>query len=335
MNNPELMELERRAGIVFMGMRNDARIAMDAQPTAITAANGGIPVFLTTLVDPKLIEVAIAPMKAAQIAKEVKKGDWTTFTAMFNLVESTGEVSSYGDYNGNGRAGVNINFPQRQSYHYQTNAEWGERELEMQGLNKVDWVNRKNIAAALTLNKYQNKTYFFGVAGLQLYGLLNDPALPAAISPATKPSGGTSWNDARTTGAEVYEDIRLLITNLINKNKGLIDSESQMVLALSPYASLALTKTNIYNVNVLDQLKKNFPNLRIETAPEYSTASGELVQVFGELGDGQPTAETAFTEKLRSHALVVRESSWRQKKSQGSWGAIIYRPHCVSQMLGV
>lgn len=43
-----------------------------------------------------------------------------------------------------------------------------------------------------------------------------------------------------------------------------------------------LTKTNQYNVNVTDQLKKNFPNLRIETAVEYSTDAGELVQLIVE-----------------------------------------------------
>ena len=73
--------------------------------------------------------------------------------------------------------------------------QWGERELERAGLARIDWANRVNIASALTLNKYQNKTYFFGVSGLQNYGLLNDPSLSTAISPTTKslaaPAGRT------------------------------------------------------------------------------------------------------------------------------------------------
>ncbi len=44
-----------------------------------------------------------------------------------------------------------------------------------------------------------------------------------------------------------------------------------MVLGMSPEMEVNLTKTNQYNVNVTDQLKKNFPNMRIETAVEYST----------------------------------------------------------------
>jgi hypothetical protein len=95
-------------------------MAQDAQPALITTSNSGIPAFLSTYIDPKLIEILVAPMKAAEIVgEEIKKGDWTTETAMFPVVESTGETSSYGDYSNNGVAGANTNFPQRQSYHYQ------------------------------------------------------------------------------------------------------------------------------------------------------------------------------------------------------------------------
>src|ERR1019366_2639220 len=96
------------AGIHFMGIEamlqlpnvaHSIRIAQDAQPALITSSNAGIPAFLSTYIDPKLIEILVAPMKAAEIVgEEVKKGDWTTDTAMFPVVESTGETSSYGDY---------------------------------------------------------------------------------------------------------------------------------------------------------------------------------------------------------------------------------------------
>jgi hypothetical protein len=85
------------------------QIGMDAQPGLVTQSNSGIPAFLSTFIDPKLIEVLIAPMKAAEIiGSELQKGDWVTETAMFPVVESTGESSSYGDYSENGVAGANV-----------------------------------------------------------------------------------------------------------------------------------------------------------------------------------------------------------------------------------
>ena len=44
-------------------------------------------------IDPDFIEVLTTPNKAAVILGEAKKGDWTTMTATFPVIESTGEVS--------------------------------------------------------------------------------------------------------------------------------------------------------------------------------------------------------------------------------------------------
>lgn len=66
-------------------------LAMDAQPTMVTTGSAGIPAYFTNYVDPELIRILVTPMKAAQIIGEVKKGDWTTLTAQFPVVESAGE----------------------------------------------------------------------------------------------------------------------------------------------------------------------------------------------------------------------------------------------------
>lgn len=344
--NPILRALMEQAGVVYMGQENrldlqakdvshNFNLAMDAQPSMVTVSNAGIPAFLSTFVDPKLIDVLVAPMKATEIVgNEVKKGDWTSQTAMFTVIESTGEVSSYGDYSNNGSTGANYNFPQRQAYHYQTITQWGERELEMAGLAKIDWANRLNIASVLTLNKFQNKSYFYGVAGLENYGLLNDPALSAAIVPTTKTAGGTGWLLA--TGTEVLADITKLYGQLQSQSGGTIDRNTPMTLAMSPVSDgNGMTKVTDFNVSVQEKIKKLYPNLKIVTAVEYETASGQLLQLFADEVEGQRTADVAFTEKLRAHPIVTDVSSFKQKKSQGTWGAIIYRPMFVAQMLGV
>jgi len=234
--NQSLRILQSKIGLHIMGAGNldfqkpevvyDFNIAKDAQPALVTTSNSGIPAFLSTFVDPKLIEVLVSPMKAVEVlgGNEVKKGDWITDTAMFTVIENTGEVSVYGDYNENGRAGINSNFPQRQALHYQLMTQWGERELEREGLARIDYANRLNIASVLILNKFQNKSYFFGISGLQNYGLLNDPSLSAAILPNTKTAGGTTW--AVATVAEVLNDITKLYKQLQTQMNGLIDMGS-------------------------------------------------------------------------------------------------------------
>ena len=174
----------------------------------------------------------------------------------------------------------------------------------------------------------------YGVAGLQNYGLLNDPGLSAAVSPITKIAGGTGWTNA--TANEVLNDVAKLFQQLQSQANGLIDRETKMTLAMSPISdATGLTKVSDFNVSVADRLKKLYPNMTVKTAPEYTTGSGELLQLIVDELDGQRTASTAFTEKMRAHPIIVAASSFKQKKSQGTWGTVIFRPFLIAQMLGV
>ena len=330
------------AGSILAQDSNDfveRQLAMDAQSASVTYSNSAIPAFLTTVVDPKIIEMLVTPMKAAEISGlEVKKGSWIDTTWMFSMLESSGNVSSYDDFSTAGRADSNVNFPERQQHFYQVNTEWGERELARMGQAKIDWAAQKNIASVLTLNKFQNLTYFYGVAGLQNYGILNDPSLTSPVVPTTKTAGHSDvWiynGGINGTGLEIYADIQKLFGTLQSQAQGLVNLSTPMTLAMSPSCEVALTATNQYNVNVFTLLKSNFPNLRIVTAPEYAGTAGNLIQLFADEIEGQRTLEVAFSEKLRAHPVVVAESSFKQKKSQGSWGAIWYRPFLCAQMLG-
>ena len=340
-HNAEFQRLQQQAGIVFMapgggsmamdylpeGVKHDFALACDAQPGLVTASSSGIPAFLTNYMDPNVIKTLIAPMRAAEILGEAQKGNWITDTAMFPIVEYTGEVSSYDDYSTSGSTGANANFNTRQSYHYQTFTEFGEMEMARADNAKLAWASQLQNASVLTLNKYQNKTYFFGVAGLKLYGLLNDPALPASITPTA------SW--ATSTAEVIYEDIRRLYKQLQTQLNGNLDEDAPLTLVMSPSKKTDLNKTNTYNVNVYTLIKGNFPNIKIMTAPEYTLAGGvEFVQLICDSIVGQQTATTAFTEKMRAHPVVVKESSYRQKKSQGTWGTIIFRPIAIASMSG-
>jgi len=311
-------------------------IAMDAQPALSTTANAGIPAFMNAYVDPKLITVAFTPMRGAEIGGEVKKGDFATDTAIFPMIETTGQVSSYGDWNNNGTVNLNPDFPDRQAYHYQVFARWGERQIEKAGKARIQWVAGLRQSASLKLNKFQNQTYFYGVAGIRNYGYLNDPRLPAAIAPVAKAAGGTSWNAA--TPLEVSNDVIDLINQLREQSGGIVDTDSEITIGLSPTRAGIMTKPNEYGLSAWDQLKKQYPGLRYVQAVEFGDAPGMAVQTIIAVAkdfDGQQVSEAAFTEKLRTHAVIQEASGWHQKVSQGTWGAIIYVPAGIATMAGV
>lgn len=330
---------QEQYGYIPPNLASNADLAMDALPTLITAGNSGIPAFLTNWVSPSVIEVLLTPNMGSQIIGEMKMGDWVTPTAFFPVAESVGEVSSYGDYSTNGEINSNINWPQRQSYGFQCVTQWGDKMLAQMAKGRINWANRQQIAAAKVMDKFQNLSYFFGVQGLQNYGLLNDPALPVALTPATKLAGGTRWvntnGSQNATALEVMNDIGALVSNAIQTSGGNINTKSKGKLCMSPFISIAMTYLSQYNVSVAESLKKVYPGLEVMTAVEYNTASGQLVQVIFDEADGQEVGSCAFTEKMRGHGVVRDLSAFKEKKSGGTWGAVIYMPILIQQMIGV
>ena len=307
------------------------------QPTLVSQPNAGILAMLSTYIDPKLIEVLLSPMEAENIYGVTKKGDWETQAAAFGIVEMTGEAASYGDFNESGASDFNVNWPQRQSYNFQTFTEWGDMELARYGLAKIDAAARKNLSSANTLNRLMNLIYFYGVSGLQNYGGLNDPSLAPALTPATKiAGGGTSWQNALPT--EILADIQTGYAQLVGNAKGAggnIDLKTKMTLGISPTTNTWVVNTNSFGWTAAALIKQAFPNLEIKTAVQYQSGTTYSYQLIVDEIEGQKTAECAFNEKMRAHRMVAATSSFKQKKSAGCWGTIIYRPIGIASMSGI
>lgn len=325
-------------------------LAFDAVPAISSTSNSAIPSQFTTIVDPNIIEYLFSPNRAVDIFGEVKRGTWTTETAIFRTIEFDGEVASYTDRSNNGRVGLNVTFPQYQSYLYQTIKELGEREIDRMGEALIDWTSKMNRAAITILNKMQNYTYFFGVQGLNNWGLLTDPNLSASLTPAPKAAGGNTWftsgGNVNATANEVYNDILVLFNQLVAQTLGIIDinSGTNLVLALPPLEETALKFKNTYGLSAQEMLQGVLPNLRIVNAQQYGVltssntqglAGGNMMQMIATSVDGQETGYCAFNEKLRTHRIIFELSSFKQKMTQGTWGAIILQPLAFVSMLGI
>lgn len=339
--------LPENAMYIPEGFGRNFALAMDALPTLATPANSAIPAFLTTFIDPTVYEILFAPNKAADILGEVRKGSWVDQTAMFPTVEHTGEVASYGDWNNSGRAGYNMFFPQRQAYLFQFIKQYGELELERAGAAKINAVTEIDKASNLIMAKFLNLSYFFGIQGLQNYGLLNDPNLTAALTPSVKAAGGVTWfvnGVPNATANEVYNDILSLWQQAINQVTGLVEMDAPCVLAIPTAVMTALDFINTFGLVVRKMLKDSFPNMTIVQAVQYNqktsanpqgVVGGNLIQLVIKQVEGQDCGYTSFSEKMRAHPIIRQLSAWMQKVSGGTWGSIIRQPFLIAQMLGV
>lgn len=334
MNRNDIALINKKLGTAFplnatVVDESNINIAMDADyvaGTPQTAANAGIPAFLTTWLDPAFIDALVAPMRMAEIFSEVQKGGITDLLVQFPVRELSGSVSTYGDFNDNGIAGSNMNWVVRQPYHYQTHVKIGSLATEMAAAARYDLVSSEIESNLFILNKFQNQSYLYGIDGLQNYGMLNDPSLTPDII-------GINWYSA--TAEQVYAEFQRLYNKLVQQAQGSVKSRDPMTLLLSPAMEAHLHKTNSFGLNVYDLLTKNFPALKIESVPEYSTAAGEKLQLLLDSYMGRKTAELAFTTKLRSGIVETKTTGWLQKRSQSTLGAIIYRPMFIANMMAV
>lgn len=336
----EQLDVMKQYGIVFDTgapirgiLANDSIDQLANDAAMVTAANSGIPVEFTSYIDPMVIPILTATRGVREIFGEAKKGDWTTSYARFQTSEITGEVEAYTDYGQGGASDVNPTFPVRTQYIYQTNIRYGDREVDVASRARLQLAADKQRAAATVIDIASNKFALYGVAGLEIYGLLNDPNLPATISPRPNAANKTLWADKSTK--EIYEDVLYLFGKMADRGAGHIDANTELVLATSPATQVQLGKATDFNISARQMLETYFPRIRFVALPELATESGTSIRLIAPTIEGLPTAQIGFSEKFRAMRLIPESSSFHQKFVGSSYGTIIYRPFAIGTMTGV
>ena len=167
---------------------------------------------------------------------------------------------------------------QRQAYLFQTIIEYGDLEVERAGAAKLELVSEKQQAAAKTLDKFLDLTYHNGISGLLNYGILNDPSLPAALTPGTKQAGGVKWIAAgivNATAEEIYEDFQSMFNQLASVSQGYITAESSMKLVYPNTVAGALTAINSFGITIKAFIKETFPQYRIRLRSALRDGGGQ------------------------------------------------------------
>ena len=337
----EQLDVMKQYGIIFDTgspirgiLANDSIDQLANDAAMVTAANSGVPVEFTSYIDPMVIPILTATRGAREIFGEAKKGDWTTSYARFQTSEITGEVEAYTDYGQGGASDVNPTFPVRTQYIYQTNIRYGDREVDVASRARLQLAADKQRAAATVIDIASNKFALYGVAGLEIYGLLNDPNLPAAVTPLPNANSKTLWAEKSTK--EIYEDVLYLFGKMADRGAGHIDANTELVLATSPATQVQLGNATDFNISARQMLETYFPKIRFVALPELATAtSGTSILLVAPTIEGLPTAQIGFSEKFRAMRLIPESSSFHQKFVGSSYGTIIYRPFAIGTMTGV
>ena len=312
------------------------RVRQQARDAAlVTTPSTTVPAEFTTYIDPMVVEILTSPLRARLLGRERRAGNFATTQFTFRVGELVGASEPYSDFADNRTSDVNYNWPVRENYLFQTVIRYGDRETALTGAAKISLAADKQRAAANTLDHDANSFALLGVAGLDIYGILNAPELPAAITPgATGTGGGVTWNTKDML--QIYNDILLLFAQLAENGRGWIDQNTPLQLIVSPRAMTYLGRASEYNTNVLDLLQKYFSRLEVVVLPELQgTTGGETILLKAASIQGQPVIELPFSEKVRAGRVVEELSSIKQKWEAGTYGALLIYPFAIAQMRGV
>lgn len=310
-----------------------AKIAMDAALT--TVANVQTPALFATYYSPEIVEILQAARNSTKVFSEEKRGDWKDAQSMFPAVEHVGQTTGYTDFGRGPVSDANIEMIVRDTYRFQTFIQCGDLEQDLAAAQKINLLKEKQTAAARAIEIDANQFNLFGVEGLTIYGLLNDPALPAALSPATVNTSTTAW--AEKNAVQIYEDVLSMFNQIAGASGGYVDFSAPLKLVVPPSILGLLAKTTDLGVApVLQTLKGYFPNLEILALPQLEDEEGvcTAMLVCTEVA-GQATGKYGFLEKLKTYPVLVEHSSLSQKWASSTTGFLLFRPFAIARMTGI
>ena len=333
----QLMGYNLKGGRFLPTVGDTTQIAMDA--ALQTVANVQIPQLFATWYSPEVVEILQAPTNSTEIFAEEKRGDWKDTETLFPVSERVGKTTAYTDFGRGPTSEANLEFMKRDTYKFMTFIQCGDLEQELTAGAKINLLSEKQGAAAQAIALDSNNFNLFGVSGMNIVGLLNDPALPAAIDPASVPDGSagttTAWADK--TANQIYNDVLALFNQVSKLANGYVKFNSPMILAIPPSVQGDLAKvTDLGLAPNMEALTKYFPNLKIVVLPQLEDEDGvaSAMLIVPEIA-GKKTGCFGFLEKLRASRVVLEHTSMSQKWSSSTTGALIFRPFAIATMTGI
>src|SRR5690606_5884377 len=192
----------------------------------------------------------------------------------------------------------------------------------------INMAAEKRGAAVLSLEISRNRAGFIGYASgaAGVYGLLNDPGLPSYTSAAK--------TYAAMTFDELTTEVATQLGAIITASGGNIDQNSPFVWAMPAGYQTYLTKPNSYGQTVLSWLRENYPNVRIEFAPEFAAANGgaNVAYFWAErIEDGSTDGGAALTQVVPAKFFNIgserRVKGYIEDFGSATAGVIVKRPY--------
>jgi len=318
--------------------------AMDADlTTPLTVASVTTPIqFLQTWL-PGFVEIITAARRIDNLIGITTQGRWEDEEIVQGIMEHTGEAVPYGDYTNIPHASWNANFERRTIVRFEEGMQVGRLEEARAAAMQVNTPEEKRRASAVALEIIRNTIGFFGYnsGANRTYGLLNDPELPAYVTVPVGASAATEWSTK--TFLEITADIREALSSLrIQSGDNVDPSKTPIVLAIAMSARDYLSVTSDFGNSVAQWLQETYPNVRVESVPEFDAANGGdnvfylyAEQVDDESTDDNRTFVQVVPAKFQTVGVQQMAKTYTEDYTNATAGTLTKRPYAVVRRSGV
>jgi len=344
----------QEATLIRKALENSHAVAVDSDTYQFNIPSSGVPLPLLTIWTTRMLEQLYKKVTLAKITGSWQQGTPGIQEIKIPIAAYNGKTAIYNDFSASGNTSVNINWLTRSIGYFEQTLGWGTMQQAQFGLAKIDYVNKLREALTISVSQFQNDLGFQGYTGIpdtdspQIFGILNEPNLNAAISlPADGQVPGTvtattSW--AGKNFNQIVRDVQLLIASVLTEAAGHATTESRFLLAIPPSAQAYLSTPNpIASESVREYLGKAFPGIEIVIIPNFEAAlvttgaetNQTVIMALFQHENGEMPYDEIFVTKWLGHRPVAMHSSITEKISMGLGGVLLKYPFLVSYAYGV
>ena len=309
--------------------------AMDAALTGPALSGGLVRTEFLQHVISGVVRTATRVRVLDEIVGITNAGQWHDEEIVLNVTTPTGKAELYGDHSNIPLASYVQDLEKRGLVRAELGFQAGKLEEARQSAAGFQAQAEKRAAVTEALEQFRETVGYFGFNGAdtRVFGLLNDPNLPAYQNATV------NWKQG--TFEQITGDFVAMFERVEMRSGGRIKDDTAMTLVLPMGYRSALTKANpvAQGETVKEWLSANYPNVRFVFSPEFIGANGgaDAAYLFADNVDDESTATSSTFLQIVpvKYQVLGSENSikgYLEGATNATAGVMLTRPWAVERL---
>lgn len=276
--------------------------AMDAAIVGPALASGYIDSHMLETWLPGVLRTITQLRNIDEIVGITTIGNWQDDSINLRVSEPAAKAELYGDFSNIPLADYSTAKEQRGIVRFEQGFQVGRLEDVRQSATGFQAAEEKRKAVVESLDMARNTVGFngFNSAAANVYGLLNDPSLPAFTTAAT------AWSTASFEA--LTDEFTAMVTAIETQMGGNFNDSDSMVFVLPVGYRSIMTRfsTTLSSMTFAVWIRENYPNVRIVYTPAFQKANGGLDVAYLFVESAGDVDESDITNASVIQAVPVR-----------------------------